>query len=80
MKINKLIFILRIEDGLVIWANDKRRLKWHKDVEEEYKKCKDDEKYVCTSDFISKAARNGPAEVALQTPYRAGQWCKAFLY
>ena len=65
-------FIHRISEGLKVWGNDDKRLQWHKDVEDEYLKCKDDGGYICSPEFISRAAKNGPAEVALQTPYRAG--------
>ena len=55
------------------WASNETRLQWHRDVEAEYLKCKENEGYICSSKFIARSAKNGPAEVALQTPYRAGR-------
>ena len=65
-------FSVRIDEGLILWATDKMRLKWHEKVDSEYLRCLDDEEYVCSPDFISESVRRGPAEVALQTPFRAG--------
>ena len=66
------IHYCRIEQGLVEWAKNEDRLKWHKDVDREYMRAKSQPDHVCSSDFISKAAKYGPAEIALQTPFRAG--------
>ena len=59
-------------DGIHKWAKDTERLEWHREVLEEYKKCKRDPSYTCSPSFLTKACQFGPAELALQTPYRAG--------
>jgi hypothetical protein len=68
----ELIKIQKIKDGLHKWATDDKRLQWHREVHEEYTKCKADPTYVCSNEFISKGSRMGPAEINLQTPFRAG--------
>ena len=68
--------ISRILKGIKVWASSEERLKFHKEVHAEYEKSKKDENYICSTKFITKSSRLGPAEVALQTPYRAGK----FLY
>ena len=55
-----------------MWAEDPQRLEWHKEVSEEYEKCKADSSYSCAPSFLTKAARFGPCEICLQTPYRGG--------
>ena len=65
--------------------NIKKRLEWHVKVDEEYKKCQDDEEYVPSCQFMSDGAQAGPAEIILQSPFRSGKymifyvWSKQYL-
>ena len=70
---NNIIFTTyrRIE-AIKVWATDEQRLKWHQDTDLEYEKCKNDINYVCSDKYIRDSNKFGPAEVALQSPYRAG--------
>ena len=63
---------IRRVETIKVWATDEERLKWHKDTDIEYAKCKEDPDYVCSPKYISDSNKFGPAEVALQSPYRAG--------
>ena len=58
--------------GINVWAKSEKRLKWHRDVAQEYEKTNADPDYVCSEGYITRSLKFGPSELALQTPYRAG--------
>ena len=65
---------------MVEWGNNEDRLQWHQEVSDEYDQHCADPSYVCSADFITKASQFGPAEIAIHTPYRAGDFiiCLSF--
>lgn len=58
--------------GVPKWAEDPERVKFHQEVAEENKKC-NDENYVPHKSFIIKSLKFLPAELCINSPYRAGK-------